>query len=343
MGGFAKDGVLYPSSGVLGINDNIVSANSGWSSQKIMSKLANIKSIIRVDAKPTLADGTITYVKDGTNYTTTDHETWFYYVVNDELYKTIFIDGVEYTKADSGVDFDSFIKKTSIATVLDETVTDEQVLGAKTLYDKFRKSIRKTGVDLNTLTDAGEYFVYGVANVPNTALGGYGFLRVQYYDGTGFAPSPNWGATRCVVQTFIQYHNTQQDPIMIRKALFRTSIDTEWQWGEWEDLCATKIADVPKTTMSSASSSYHFNNAFYSVVNNVCYVIASVKVIASETSLTEIFNLPKSKMQIENSTPPLGVAGNSIHYVLIESGSLFLLYGEVGKDYIFSFSYPVAE
>ena len=158
MSGFAKDGVLYPT-GIYAIDDNAVSPNTGWSSKKVMDKLASVKSIMRVDAKPTYADGTITYVKDGTSYTTTDQEAWFYYVADDELYKTIFIDGVEYTKPDSSVSFDDFIEKTSIATVLDDTVTNKQVVGALTLKEELDKVFQDVdnGKDLiaSAITDKG--------------------------------------------------------------------------------------------------------------------------------------------------------------------------------------------
>lgn len=136
MSGFAKNGVLYPCNGIFGIKDDTVSSSTGWSSQKVMEKLTHVKSIIRVDAKPTLADGTITYVKDGTTYTTTDQESWFYYIIDDLLYKTTFIDGVEYTKDDSDVILDDYVEKASIITELNDTCTDEQIPTAKVVNDK---------------------------------------------------------------------------------------------------------------------------------------------------------------------------------------------------------------
>ena len=141
MSGFAKNGVLYPCNGIYGIKDDAVSSSTGWSSQKIMDKLAHVKSIIRVDARPTLEDGTITYVKDGVTYTTTDTETWFYYIIDDLLYKTIFIDGVEYTKDDSDVILDDYVEKASIVTTLNDTVTDEQIPSAKVVYDGLESKI----------------------------------------------------------------------------------------------------------------------------------------------------------------------------------------------------------
>ena len=336
MSGFAKGGNLYPTGGVYGINDNIVSSSTGWSSQKVMDKLASVKSIIRVDAKPTYADGTITYVKDGTSYTTTDQEAWFYYVADDELYKTIFIDGVEYTKDDSSVSFDDFIEKDAIVTTLDSTVTDEQVLSAKLYYDEknamlvFGGAPEHQGQSLIDLIDAKctkNFAVYHVV---------FNSLVIDKPDNESCIDG------YCDVYTYtadlhkkIIVHDVTRDAIYERT-------QTRGVWGDWVTIFS-RNNDVAKTDMTSASSYYHFNTAFYAVINNMCYVTLSVKVIASEPSHTVVFSLPKSKVPIETSTPPLGAVGNSIHYGLTESGLLFLLYGDVGKDYIFSFSYPVAD
>ena len=164
------------------IDDNVVSPSTGWSSKKVMDKLANVKSIIRVDAKPTLADGTITYVKDGTSYTTTDTETWFYYIIDDLLYKTTFIDGVEYTKDDSSVDFDDFVAKTDIVPTLDDTVTDKQVPSAKSVYDKIKIiSIEMPQSEISSLDELlGEKDSITVYRLCNCRQDGatFNFLRV---------------------------------------------------------------------------------------------------------------------------------------------------------------------
>ena len=147
MSGFAKDGVLYPS-GIYAIDDNAVSPNTGWSSQKIVSKLANVKSIIRVDEKPTISSGTVTYIKNGASYTTTDQETWFYYVVDGELYKTIFVDGEEFTKADDSVNFSEFVTQTELDGVIADVEALETSVAGK--VDK----VSGKGLSTNDLTSA---------------------------------------------------------------------------------------------------------------------------------------------------------------------------------------------
>ena len=102
-------------------------------------KLASIKDIIKVDSKPTISNNIITYVKNGTSHTTTDSETWFYYVVDGELYKTIFIDGEEFTKADSNVNLEGYVEEDNIVTTLDGTVTDEQIPSAKLVKEKLNE------------------------------------------------------------------------------------------------------------------------------------------------------------------------------------------------------------
>ena len=115
------------------IDDKIVSSVKTWSSEKI-SKI-NVSDAKKVDAKPTYATGTITYVKDGTSYTTTNTKQWFYYFDNGSLKQTIFIDGEELTIDGASVDFDEYVKKISITDTIDSTSTSTDIASAKGVYD----------------------------------------------------------------------------------------------------------------------------------------------------------------------------------------------------------------
>ena len=244
------------------------------------------------------------------------------------------------------VNLDNYITKDAIVTVLDNTVTDEQVVSAKTLYNKFGKSIRKTGVDLNTITDAGEYFVFISTNAPYTESGGFGFLTVQYYDGTEFAPNYSWGATKCVVQTFIQYHNNQQYPVMMRKAFLRKEIDTEWQWGEWKELYTTKIADVSKTQLTISHDTYTFSGTVaYEVYDGICYVVLNdFACTTTTTANVNIATLPKAKIGHMGSFFR-NTSNEKVGFVYIGAGATQLCVTittpNVGGHY--TFTYPVAE
>ncbi len=83
-----------------------------------------------------------------------------------------------------------------------------------------------TNTNANTLTAPGSYFVINSANTP-----AHGFLKVEYYDGGGFAPSASWGRTECIVQTLKTYDGR----IYIRKGLLKTSLSESVEWSGWSE------------------------------------------------------------------------------------------------------------
>lgn len=65
------------------------------------------------DEKPVYDDGKIHYKENGEDKETTRTDAWFYYVIDNVLYQTIFINGADKTIiSGGGVDFSEFIKKT---------------------------------------------------------------------------------------------------------------------------------------------------------------------------------------------------------------------------------------
>lgn len=159
------------------IDDTIISNGKTWSSEKI-SKI-NVSDAKKVDSKPTYSDGTITYVKDGTSYTTTNSKQWFYYLENGRLKQTIFIDGEELTIDGSSVDLSEYIKKTSIATTLDRSCTNEQVAGAKIVYNLIGNE-NKRGYVFNNPTYRGNKW-NRVFKVNSLLYCNSGFLTVVVY------------------------------------------------------------------------------------------------------------------------------------------------------------------
>lgn len=95
MKGFARDGVVYTCDGAVNIDDNIISRYSSWSSLKISQ--INVTEVKKVDTKPIYSNGVISYVKNNITYTTTNAKQWFYFIEDDTLKMTIFIDGEEIT------------------------------------------------------------------------------------------------------------------------------------------------------------------------------------------------------------------------------------------------------
>jgi hypothetical protein len=139
---------------------------------------------ISVDAKPTYADGTITYVKGGETKTTTNTETWFYYTVNGTAYQTIWIDSVEFTVTVSGsVDFDDFVSKTNdvTSTYTGKNADKTKIPNIGALDDLYTLLSNVIGTKVNT-SDIVDSLVSDAADKPlaakqgktlNTALVGH--------------------------------------------------------------------------------------------------------------------------------------------------------------------------
>lgn len=89
------------------IDDTITSTDKTFSSDRIMKMINSVSSVYKVDEKPTCVDNgdgtyTTTYVKDGETKTTND-TSWYYYIVDNILYQTIFIEGDELTIRNSSL------------------------------------------------------------------------------------------------------------------------------------------------------------------------------------------------------------------------------------------------
>lgn len=89
------------------IDDTIISIDKTFSSDRIMKITNSVSSAHKVDEKPTCVDNgdgtyTTTYIKDGEIKTTND-TSWYYYLIDDILYQTIFIDGDELTIKNSNL------------------------------------------------------------------------------------------------------------------------------------------------------------------------------------------------------------------------------------------------
>ena len=89
------------------IDDTITATDKTFSSDRIMKIINSVSNVYKVDKKPSCVkneDGThtTTYVKDGETKTTND-TSWYYYLADNILYQTIFIDGDELTIRNSNL------------------------------------------------------------------------------------------------------------------------------------------------------------------------------------------------------------------------------------------------
>lgn len=122
-------------------------------------------SIITVDAKPTCASGTITYVKGGSTLTTTNLHTTFLWEDNGEWKHTMFSsDGDEVTFS-TDIDLtgyltiaqgdSKYVAKNDMSTTIDSTSTNSKVATAKAVYDfgdNFRLKSKVADVPKTSIT-----------------------------------------------------------------------------------------------------------------------------------------------------------------------------------------------
>ena len=121
---------------------------------------------IACDEKPTFADGTVTYIKNGVTETT-DEEAWFYYLSDGKLMQTIWVDGAEFTiESAGGVDFAEYVsKQTDVVGTYsgDETETSKipDISAMKALDAKLQSNIDGKVDNTYDVSKAGNVLVVG--------------------------------------------------------------------------------------------------------------------------------------------------------------------------------------
>ena len=229
------------------LDDTSIRSDKTWSSEKI-SKI-NVKDAKKVDSKPTYSAGTITYVKDGISYTTTNDKQWFYYFENGGLKQTVFIDGEELTIDGASVDFDEYVKKTSIAETIDSTCTNAQVAGAKAVYDLNKRifslpngtSILDYADNIDTSNDNVE-IICRIMDAPDAPYGITGTVSNDcYYTFKKLYANNNW----CSIES---------KDIRANKKYIRTKTDGKWY--DW----------IEVLTQSNEINLCNFNNGGHSAI-----------------------------------------------------------------------------
>ena len=125
---------------------NVLSEAKQYTDEEIL-KINNAEAIA-VDSKPTFADGTITYTKNGAEETTTNANTWFYYTVDTKSYQTIWVDSTEFTVEINGtIDFVDYVNKTTdvVSTYTGEEVDKTKIpdlAAIDALYDLVKTALR---------------------------------------------------------------------------------------------------------------------------------------------------------------------------------------------------------
>lgn len=267
--------------------------------------------------------------------------------VTDKTYSSFKIDGRLNTKID----------KTQLTTVLDENVTDEQIPGAKAVYNKVKDTNIKTYTALEQL---------GLTS---------GCTVKEIYIAL---PTPSTFVAK-TINTDITDIPTTRGIIIIHKpiagfvevtfketAIAGVSPNNMWlgslKGGDgtgltWSKVCTTTVADVNETSIEFDETALGLtivnSHSLYKVINGICYVTIEINVVPptenkiygytkiSTTSIPKIGFSTKATLNVVESN-------SSISAVLDRGDTIIKLHGNIlareGSCIIQgSFSYPVAE
>lgn len=264
--------------------------------------------------------------------------------VTDKTYSSFKIDGRLNTKID----------KTQLTTVLDESVTDEQIPGAKVVYDKVKDSNIKTYTALEQL---------GLTS---------GCTVQEVYIAL---PTPSIFVAK-TINTDITDIPTTRGIIIVHKpiagfvevtfketAIAGVSPNNMWlgslKGGDgtgltWSKVCTTTVADVSKTNIAFMDT-VNFKTIptvplSYVVKNGLCTISGGVTCDASASTavtISESMPVPSAisyGIGINTDNP-----SDQILVVLTENingqnvSALKLKFGTAGGNYRVTFTYPVAE
>ena len=119
---------------------------------------------------------------------------------------------------------------------------------------------------------------------------------------------------------------------------------------DWQKVCSTTVADVPKTTITLVdSTNYAISSdsifSYYEIINGTCYVDMIIKCISpinGNSTAPGHLSLPKPRNSFHVSLA--GSVGTTDNITLfLGTNAQFFKYGTANGVYIAHFSYPVAE
>ena len=250
---------------------------------------------------------------------------------------------------------DGKVDKDKIATVLDDTVTDEQIPSAKTVYNTTVYKNIKTYCLFSQLGLSSGCSVGDIFNaMPIGSIGRFDYNGSTITD----MPSINGGVLlidKCNAYRFsIEFKESAYSSVANNNMWIGQLQGSDGSGITWTKLCTSKVEDVSKTTIIfSDETNYkpHYTNGqnmCYEVKNGVCYVSYDIDTVSPTTTGTfiTINKLPISSLgYIHSYTFAYNneLTKKPLMIRLGLDGSLAICSGETGSRYLGSFTYPVAE
>lgn len=224
----------------------------------------------------------------------------------------------------------SYVKKTDITTTIDGTSTDDEVPSALTVFNAISKLLecKENTKDL----DIDIYEEPFTAHV-NSNSGVLGTFPNGVIWGTIIQlPAKNY---RC--QMFLSQN----------KMYYRTMSNKVW--GNWIEICTTKVKDIPVTNISMSSTYTSNANCKYQVVNGVCYIdfmSGTYKLTSNVNGVILATGLPIPRTgQVCTTYVPWSCADASKQVIIFVNGhGELILHASVNANatpMFCTFSYPV--
>ena len=234
------------------------------------------------------------------------------------------------------------VKKTDIATTINSTSTDGEVASAKAVYENHihSGSIPPCENIDDTTLDNGLYYITPATTGVLPRTNMYGMLRVECHNNQG-----NIWYYQTLIDVSAEMTHAGNSVVWVRTN--KTNTNT---WNEWKRLCTTKVADVPLTSISLIDSTNYeiysgSNYSYYEVINGICYVEMIIKCISpvnGNSSAPGHLSLPTPRNSFHTSLSGSSISNDQIT-LFVGTDAQFFKFGTANGVYIAHFSYPVAE
>lgn len=224
----------------------------------------------------------------------------------------------------------SYVKKTSIVTTIDNTSTDDEVPSALTVFNVISKLLEckenTKDLDIDIYEEPFTAHVNSNSGVLGTFPNGVIWGTIIQLPAKGY---------RC--QMFLSQN----------KMYYRTMSNKVW--GNWIEVCTTKVKDIPVTNISMSSTYTSNANCKYQVVNGVCYIdfmSGTYKLTSNVNGVILATGLPIPRTgQVCTTYVPWSCADASKQVIIFVNGhGELILHASVNANatpMFCTFSYPV--
>ena len=287
--------------------------------------------------------------EDGKGLSTNDYtneEKSLVATIEDKVDKTSIATALDDTVTDEQVysakamntELDGVVKKTDISTTIDSTSTDDTVPTNKAVYDSLIDKVDKT-IILNTADEVNSFDRTYQSFVINST--------VAAAVGLPHHPESTWFCIHLSRLKGFKYPSQIAfEYAGARKIMYRVA--DNGVWSAWRKIPNISVEDVPLTSVPLDSSKFSSGNLRYEVKNGVCYVYITTLNAKYTFTSYDLSSSPMPKPSIGLVTAPIVSDTNGANMGFFYVGESFNFIPRchifIASEYGYAtFSYPVAE